>query len=325
MLDGFERDINYLRISVTDRCNLRCVYCMPEEGVQLMKHEDILTLEEIYQVVEAAALIGIRKVRLTGGEPLVRLGLVELIRKINSLPQINDISLTTNGVLLKEMAADLKEAGLKRVNISLDSMVPKRFHKITRNGHLNRVLQGIDEALRLQLDPVKINTVVVRGVNLDEVVNFAKWTTEAPVHVRFIELMPIGTSSPWAGDRYVPAEEIKGIIREKLGSLQPESGLAGSGPAKYYRLGDAPGTIGFITAISDHFCSRCNRLRLTANGGLRPCLFDKREVDIKTALRSGAGKEELAKIFIDAIKIKPDRHHMDNGWQGQRVMSQIGG
>lgn len=325
MLDGFEREINYLRISVTDRCNLRCVYCMPEEGVKLLTHEQILTLEEIYQVVEAAALIGISKVRLTGGEPLVRLGLVDLIRNISTLPQIDDISLTTNGILLKEMAKDLKEAGLKRVNISLDTMVPQRFRDITRIGDINKVMQGIEEALRLGLNPVKINTVVVRGVNLDEVVNFARWTSKQPVHVRFIELMPIGTSSSWAGDSYVPAEEIKEIIRGELGELEPASQLTGSGPAKYYKLKNALGTIGFITAVSDHFCARCNRLRLTANGRLRPCLFDKREVDIKTALRTGISKEELAKIIMQVIKTKPDRHHMSDGWQDKRIMSQLGG
>nr|WP_204615424.1 GTP 3',8-cyclase MoaA [Desulforadius tongensis] len=325
MLDGYKRDINYLRVSVTDRCNLRCVYCMPAEGVKTVKHEEILTLEEIYKIIKVSAAVGIRKVRLTGGEPLVRLGIVDLVKNISNLPQIDDISITTNGILLKEMGKDLKKAGLKRVNISLDSMHAKRYRSITRNGQLKKVMQGIEEALKLDLKPLKINTVVVRGVNSDEVVDFARWTKEAPVHVRFIELMPIGTSSPWAGDRYVPAEEIRDMITDKLGCLNKESKVIGSGPARYYRLANAPGTIGFITAMSDHFCSKCNRLRLTATGGLRPCLFDKREIDIKTPLRSGASEEFLAKIISEAVLLKPDRHHMDYGWRDQRVMSQIGG
>lgn len=325
MLDGYRRNINYLRVSVTDRCNLRCVYCMPPEGVKSVSHEEILSMEEIYRVVEAGSLMGIRKVRLTGGEPLVRLGLVGLMDKINRLPEIDDISITTNGVLLKEMGKDLKKAGLKRVNISLDSMRPNLYQKITRNGRLGVTMQGIETALSLGLNPVKLNTVVIRGVNSDEVVDFARWTTEAPVHVRFIELMPIGTSIPWAEENYVPAQEIKGMITGKIGQLKEEIKLAGSGPAKYYRLPGAPGTIGFITAMSDHFCKKCNRLRLTANGQLRPCLFDEREVDLKTPLRSGAGQEELVKIITNTVMQKPDRHHMDYGWNDRRVMSQIGG
>jgi cyclic pyranopterin phosphate synthase len=325
MLDGFKRNINYLRISVTDRCNLRCVYCMPPSGVKQMPHEEVLTLEEIYQLVQAATLLGIRKVRLTGGEPLVRLGIVDLVEKINSLPEIDDISMTTNGILLKKMGKDLKKAGLKRVNISLDSMHADTFKEITRNGELKQVMAGIEEALSLGLEPVKLNTVVVRGVNLHEVVDFARWTKEAPIHVRFIELMPIGTSSPWAEDCYVPAQEIKDIIDDKLGNLLEENKLTGSGPAKYYRLANAPGTVGFITAMSDHFCGNCNRLRLTANGQLRPCLFDKREVDVKSALRMGKTTMELAKIIAQAVSLKPDRHHMQQGWNDPRVMSQIGG
>lgn len=325
MLDGYKRDINYLRVSVTDRCNLRCVYCMPAEGIKTIPHEEILTLEEIFKAVKAASQVGIRKVRLTGGEPLVRLGIVELIKNINSIPQINDIAVTTNGLLLKEMGRELQKAGVKRVNISLDSMDKKRYLSITRTGKLEKVLQGIEEALRLGLNPVKINTVVVRDLNFDEVVDFARWTREAPVHVRFIELMPIGTSSPWAGDQYVPAEEIKSTISSELGPLKEVKKMKGSGPARYFKLGNAKGTIGFITAISDHFCSRCNRLRLTATGGIRPCLFDKREIDIKTPLRRGVSEDILARIFSGAVLLKPDRHHMDYGWNDKRVMSQIGG
>ncbi|MEG6616852.1 GTP 3',8-cyclase MoaA [Peptococcaceae bacterium 1198_IL3148] len=325
MLDGYKRNISYLRISVTDRCNLRCVYCMPPDGVEQMSHDEVLTLEETFQLVKAATLLGIRKVRLTGGEPLVRLGIVDLVEKINSLPEIDDISMTTNGILLKKMGKDLKKAGLKRVNISLDSLQADTFQEITRNGDLKQVIAGIEEALSLGLEPVKLNTVVVRGVNLGEVVDFARWTKETPIHVRFIELMPIGTSSPWAGECFVPAQEIKEIIEGQLGKMDDEYKLTGSGPAKYYRLSNAAGTIGFITAMSNHFCANCNRLRLTANGQLRPCLFDKREIDVKSALRAGSSDMELAKIIAQAVSLKPDRHHMQQGWNDLRVMSQIGG
>lgn len=325
MLDGYKRNINYLRISLTDRCNLRCVYCMPAEGVEQVAHGEILTLEEIYQVVKAATLLGIRKVRLTGGEPLVRLGVTDLIKRIKETTSIDDISITTNGILLKKMGKDLQQAGLNRVNISLDSLEQETFHKITRHDALHQVLAGIDEALSLGLHPVKINTVVIRGVNDHEVLDFARWTTKEPVHIRFIELMPIGTSNPWAGDCYIPAEEIINNINNKLGTLTEEHKLAGSGPAKYFRLPGAPGTIGFITAISEHFCQQCNRLRLTANGKLRPCLYDNREIDIKAALRAGSTPEQLAEVIGQAISLKPDRHHMQQGWQDQRTMSQIGG
>lgn len=325
MLDGYKREINYLRVSLTDRCNLRCVYCMPAAGVEQIEHEEILTLEEVSQIVKAATLLGIRKVRLTGGEPLVRLGITDLIRQINNLPEINDIAITTNGVLLKQMAKELQQAGLKRVNVSLDSLDPSCYQKVTRYDAFNKVIAGIEEALKLGMHPVKINTVVIRTVNLQEVLDFARWTIEAPVHVRFIELMPIGTSSPWAGEHYVPTSEIKGIITSNLGTMTEVFKLEGGGPAKYYRLPGALGTIGFISAISNHFCAKCNRLRLTANGKLRPCLFDKHEVDIKTPLRAGASTEELAGIIARAIALKPDKHHMQQGWQGSRTMSQIGG
>lgn len=325
MLDGYKRNINYLRISLTDRCNLRCVYCMPAEGIQQVAHEEILTLEEVYQVVKAATLLGIRKIRLTGGEPLVRLGITDLIKRIKQTTSVDDIAITTNGILLKKMGKDLKQAGLDRVNVSLDSLDRETFHKITRHDALPQVLAGIDEAMRLDLTPVKINTVIIRGVNSHEVLDFARWTTKEPVHIRFIELMPIGTSNPWAGDCFVPAEEIINTINDKLGTLTEVRKLAGSGPAKYFRLPGAPGTIGFITAISNHFCHKCNRLRLTANGKLRPCLYDKQEIDIKTALRAGSTDEDLAEIIAKAILVKPDRHHMQQGWRDRRTMSQIGG
>ncbi|MDD3653902.1 MAG: GTP 3',8-cyclase MoaA [Desulfotomaculaceae bacterium] len=325
MKDTYHREINYLRVSVTDRCNLRCIYCMPPEGVQWLPHEDILQLEEIEAVVKAAALIGVKKVRLTGGEPLLRRGLTDLVRNIADIPGIDDISLTTNGLLLASWARQLKESGVKRVNISLDTLQSDRYREITRNGNLDGVRQGIEASFEHGLLPVKINTVVIRGFNDDEVLAMAGLTLKRPLHIRFIELMPIGPSNSWTTGRFVPAEEIMSIINTRLGQLVPAKISAGNGPAQYYRINDAPGTIGFITSMSEHFCRSCNRLRLTASGSLRPCLYDGREVDLKTPLREGAGLNEIGDLILKAVALKPDRHHMLDGWQDRRGMSQIGG
>ncbi|OPX90435.1 MAG: Cyclic pyranopterin monophosphate synthase [Pelotomaculum sp. PtaB.Bin104] len=325
MKDTYHREINYLRISVTDRCNLRCIYCMPPEGVQWIPHEEILNLEEIEAVVKAAALVGVKKVRLTGGEPLLRKGLDDLVRNIARIPAIDDISLTTNGLLLPYCVKALKEAGLNRVNISLDTLRKDRFREITRNGSLDDVWRGIDVAFEYGLTPVKLNTVVIRGFNDDEVVAIAGLTLKRPLHIRFIELMPIGPSNSWTTGRFVPAEEIMSRINDQLGQLVPAKISAGNGPAQYYRLKDAPGTIGFITSMTEHFCRSCNRLRLTATGSLRPCLYDGLEVDLKTPLREGVGINEIADLILSAVALKPDRHHMLDGWQDKRAMSQIGG
>ncbi|OAT82321.1 GTP 3',8-cyclase MoaA [Desulfotomaculum copahuensis] len=326
MKDGYQREINYLRISVTDRCNLRCVYCMPPEGVPFVPHAEILTFEEICRVVQAATRLGVKKVRLTGGEPLVRLGLTELVRRLAAVPEVDDLALTTNGILLAEKAAALKTAGLRRVNISLDTLDEQRYRRITRGGELRRVWRGIETALALGLQPVKLNTVVVRGFNDDEIIPLARLSLDRPLHVRFIELMPVGTANDWAAEQYISSEEIKDLLNRRLGRLQEVRKLSGSGPARYYRLDGAAGTIGFISAVSDHFCARCNRLRLTATGGLRPCLFDRREIDLKAALRRGAGADELAGLIEQAVRSKPDRHHLAGGWNdGHKIMSQIGG
>ncbi len=326
MQDKFQRQINYLRISVTDRCNLRCVYCMPEDGVQCVPHKEILTIEEIVEVVAAGVPLGIRKVRLTGGEPLIRRGILDLIRKLRTIPEIDDIALTTNGILLEKMAGGLKEAGVNRVNVSLDTLKPARYHSITRCGNLNQVWRGINAALDKDLQPVKINTVAIRGFNDDELVDLARLTIEKPLHVRFIELMPIGTSGEWAESRYIPTSEVQELITGALGNLTEEKMVAGNGPAHYGRLPGARGTVGFISAVSNHFCARCNRLRLTATGQLRPCLFSGREIDIKQALRSGASREELTRIFRETILSKPDQHDLEVRWRDDdRMMSQIGG
>jgi cyclic pyranopterin phosphate synthase len=325
-LDNFNRPISYLRISVTDRCNLRCVYCMPPEGVPCRSHDEILRYEEIELIVRAAASLGIGKVRLTGGEPLVRLGFVELVRMLARIPGIDDLAMTTNGTLLARHAAELAQAGLKRVNVSLDTLQTERFRRITRRGGLAAVFEGIAAAREAGLVPLKVNTVVVRGLNDDEVVDFARLTLEDDWHVRFIEWMPLGTNTAWAGDGYVSVGEVRRRIEDAFGELLPAKVRFGNGPARYYRLPEAGGTIGFISPISEHFCYQCNRLRLTADGRLRPCLLSDYEIDLRTSLRQGASLTEVRELLIRSIRAKPERHHLDERISPrERAMSEIGG
>jgi cyclic pyranopterin phosphate synthase len=329
-LDAYNRPISYLRISVTDRCNLRCTYCMPEEGVPWRPHEAVLRYEEIETIVHAAAELGITKVRLTGGEPLVRMGIVELVRKIASIPGIDDLAMTTNGVLLARYAEDLVQAGLHRVNISLDTLDAERFRRVTRCGNLRDVLAGIDAARQAGLRPIKINTVVIRGLNDDEVVELAAKTLEADWwNIRFIELMPVGNgrlmTEAWE-ERVVTARETRERIEAALGALEPARMSSGEGPARYHRLPGADGTIGFITPISEHFCYRCNRLRLTADGQLRPCLLSEQEIDLRTPLRQGATVGSIKTLIVEGINCKPMRHHLDEHVHLEgRAMSEIGG
>jgi cyclic pyranopterin phosphate synthase len=322
--DSFQRPINYLRISVTDRCNLRCVYCMPLGGVCPLSHDDILRYEEINTIARAAAEMGIDKIRLTGGEPLVRAGLPDLVRMLASIGTINDISLTTNGTLLARYAAELKEAGLNRVNISLDSLKPERFKAITRSDtKLADVLEGIEAARGVGLVPVKLNMVVIAGLNDDEVLDFAARTIDQDWNVRFIELMPF--VAEMENPRFIAASEMKKRI-EKLGKLEPCLPTVGNGPAKYFRLPNAKGTIGFITPVSEHFCFDCNRLRLTADGKLRPCLLSDYEVDLKGPLRAGVDAEGLKKLIEEAVANKPKQHHIAEGnVPRRRPFSQVGG
>ncbi len=325
-LDNFNRPISYLRISVTDRCNLRCVYCMPPEGVPCRSHEEILRYEEIELIVQAAASLGISKVRLTGGEPLVRVGFVELVRMLACIPGIDDLAMTTNGILLARYAAELAQAGLKRVNVSLDTLQPERFRQITRRGDLAAVSKGIAAAREAGLVPLKVNTVLVRGLNDDEVVDFALLTLEDDWHVRFIELMPLGTNTAWAGDGYVSVGEVRRRIEDALGELAPAKVGVGNGPARYYRLPGAVGTIGFISPVSEHFCYQCNRLRLTADGRLRPCLLSDYEIDLRTPLRQGASLTEVRELLIRSIGAKPRGHRLDESIAPrERAMSEIGG
>ncbi|MCL0084117.1 GTP 3',8-cyclase MoaA [Dehalococcoidia bacterium] len=318
--DFFNRPINYLRISVTDRCNLRCVYCMPLEGIAPLPHGEILSYEEICLVARAASELGISKVRLTGGEPLVRAHLSSLIGMLAEVEGIDDLSLTTNGVLLSRYARELKAAGLKRVNISLDSLQPDRFKQITRIGKLEDTLLGIEAARAAGLQPIKINMVVMGGVNDDEIADFAHLTRENGWHVRFIEFMPIGGQE--REGKFVPISEIIERI-ESLGILEPHS-LDGNGPARYFRLPQAKGTIGFISPVSEHFCFKCNRLRLTAEGKLRPCLLSDEEIDLREPLRYGASADELKRLIKQATEAKPGGHKLDSGTTA-RSMCQIGG
>ena len=298
------------------------------EGVEACRHADLLTYEEIELVVRAAATLGLSKVRLTGGEPLVRAGFVELVRKIAAVPGIDDLALTTNGILLAAKARELAAAGLRRVNVSLDTLRPERFARLTGADALPRVLEGIAAAQAAGLVPVKINTVVVKGLNDDEVADIARTTLERDWHVRFIELMPLGESAAWADQGYVPTSEIRAAV-ERLGELRPADGASpahGNGPARYFRLPGARGTVGFISPVSEHFCFRCNRLRLTSDGRLRPCLLRDDEVDLREALRAGAGVDELVALIAEAVRLKPEGHRLaEHASPRGRTMSQIGG
>ena len=306
---------------------------MPAEGVTPISHEDILRLEEIERLVAVAAGIGIRSVRLTGGEPLVRKGVVDLVDALTRIDGIENISLTTNGVLLPAMADDLHEAGLNRVNISLDTLDPVQFHEITRCGRLEDTLAGIDAALEAGLNPVKINTVAVRSLNQD-FLGFAKLSLDRPLHVRFIEYMPVGSSAGvdglgWGRDDVIDSEDLYKLIDSQaqaagLGALEPAGRFRplGWGPARYFALPGAEGTVGFISPLSRHFCGECNRLRLTADGKIRPCLFSDEEYDVRTALRAGDDAGVKA-VLLQALGAKPDEHHDRVGTD--RNMSQIGG
>ncbi len=321
-LDSFGRSINYLRISVTDRCNLRCIYCMPPEGVPQMPHSEILSYEEIRTVVQAAAELGINRIRLTGGEPLVRADLPKLIKMLSQVGGIEELSLTTNGAFLKKYALELKQAGLSRVNVSLDTLKPDKFQYITRLGKLEAVLEGIEAAKEAGFVPVKINTVVMRGINDDDVLDFARMTYEDGWHIRFIELMPFKGAA-----EFVPSIELQQHI-SLLGKLESCASITGNGPATYYRLVGAKGTIGFIAPLTEpSFCSRCNRMRLTPDGKLRPCLLGEDEIDLKMPLRNSASMEELKNLILKAVASKPEHHHLEGGNVRlvNRKMSQIGG
>lgn len=326
MVDSFGRKINYMRISVTDRCNLRCRYCMPEEGVQNLGHGKILSLEDLARLARVAAQVGISKIRLTGGEPLVRKSITGLVACLADIDGIDDIAMTTNGLLFPALAQDLKDAGLKRINISMDTLKEERFEYITRRGDLSSVREAVFKALELEMNPVKINVVVIRGFNDDEIVDFARLAYDHPLHIRFIEFMPVGDLLFWEPQRMMNSDEIRMVLQNDY-ELTPQKAIEGNGPARYYKISGGAGSIGFISPMSHQFCSECNRIRLTADGKLRGCLYEKQEVDLKEALEREASDEELRELFWRAIKSKPARHNMDSGWgqQNLRKMYQIGG
>lgn len=326
MMDSYGRRVEYLRVSVTDKCNLRCVYCMPEEGLPWLKREELLTYEEIRSVVEAMAPMGLKRLRLTGGEPLVRKDLTHLVELLAGVHGIEDLALSTNGVLLGPMAEALRQAGATRVNVSLDSFRPERVDALARRkGTFERVLEGLRAAEKAGLEPIKINVVLIRGKNDDEIADFAAATRERPWHVRFIEIMPTGSNLELSATSFFSCQEALERLGE-LGDLEAVAGPAGNGPATYFRYPGAPGTVGVITPMSHNFCDGCNRMRLTADGQLRPCLFGSLQTNLRDPLRSG---EPLGPLIRETLRIKPERHDLvqgsDLGSGGLIALSQTGG
>jgi cyclic pyranopterin phosphate synthase len=325
-VDQHNRKITYLRVSVTDRCNLRCIYCMPVRDFKLLNHDDILRYEDIFRALQAAAEIGIEKVRLTGGEPLVRRNFVDLVECVCQIPGLKDVSITTNGVLLKKMAQEIFDAGVHRINVSLDTLNPEKYAKIAGRDCFHQVWEGLQETERVGFWPIKVNVVALRGINDDELFEFARLSVRKPYHIRFIEHMPIGHDTWWRPGTYMPVDEMKFQLATfgPLGKI-PQSKL--DGPAERYRFESAEGEIGFISGLSHHFCLTCNRLRLTADGKLRPCLFSDDELDIRTPLRNGCSQEDLKKLFHKAVSRKSRQHHAKSQGNraGRRPMSAIGG
>lgn len=309
LIDPKNRKLDYLRISVTDRCNLHCVYCNPLGEGEKLRHKDIFTYEEILRTTRIAASMGVAKVRLTGGEPLVRKGVSELVPRLAGIPGIKDISITTNGVLLKDKAERLMQGGIRRVNVSLDSLKRERYKQITGVDALDDVLEGLEVSREIGFDPIKINVVIMRGINDDEILDLAELSLSYPYHVRFIEYMPMCTERSDLSFNHLAGDIIKEELKE-LGDLLPVSGSHMDGPAERFKFKGAPGEIGLINPISHHFCYRCNRLRLTSTGHLRPCLLSDIQVDLKTPIRQGASDEEIRRIFLESARLKPGGHHL---------------
>ena len=322
--DQFGRTIEYLRISVTDRCNFRCSYCMPLEGLPWLPKADILSYEEIREVVTQLSALGLKRVRITGGEPTIRPALSTLVRFLRDIPNVEDIALSTNGVRLPELATELAAAGLNRVNMSADSLRTERIAAIARRTLRFDPVEAASAAEHAGLDPIKLNVVVMRGINDDEILDFARLTLEHPWHVRFIELMPVGEMAALSLDHVVPSAEVLARIDRSLGALEPASGPArGNGPATYHRLAGALGTIGVITPMTHTYCGSCNRVRLTADGRLRTCLFGDHEVDLREPLRAGVPLEPFVRR---ALAEKPEAHALlERRVGGLRALSQVGG
>lgn len=327
LVDTFGRVHDNLRISVTDRCNIRCFYCMPAENVQFMNRAHLLTFEEIEAFVRIVAPLGVRKLRLTGGEPLVRRELPVLIERLVKIEGIRDIGLTTNGILLAEQADDLKRAGLSRINISLDALDPKLFEEITRRTGYEKVIEGIEAARRVGFDPIKINAVSVRGMTESQIVPFGKFARETGVEVRFIEFMPLDADNAWERDQVLFASEILETLSREIAPLVPLPGNDPSAPATDFQFEDGIGRIGMIASVSQPFCQNCNRFRLTADGKIRNCLFSLEETDIKTLLRENAPAETIVEAVRQSISAKKAGHQINSAdfIQPDRPMYSIGG
>ncbi len=325
MRDQYQREIDYLRVSVTDRCNFRCRYCMPAKGVEFVDHSEIMTYEEILRFCRIVSGLGIRKVKITGGEPLVRKGVLSLVREVKNLPGIDSVTMTTNGALLKEYLPELEEAGLSGVNVSLDTLDRTRFYQITRCDEFDSVWSGLLEAVSSKI-PVKINCIPIKGWNEGELVRIASLAKQYPIMVRFIEMMPIGMGS---GYTRILQDEIKDILERQLGVMEPVDEILGNGPARYFRIADFKGRIGFISAVSHEFCETCNRIRLTADGILKPCLNYESHINLKQGMRSGMTDEELESLVRDVIYSKPRCHAFGDETkkelQEKRKMVGIGG
>ena len=321
------RPIDTLRVSITDRCNLRCIYCMPPEGVKLIAHDEILTFEEIERMARAAVRAGVRKVRITGGEPLVRKGVTELVKRLSRIREIYDLPMTTNGVLLAGMARELKSAGLSRVTVSLDTLRPERFEKIAGRPELPRVLEGIGAAIDAGLLPLKVNVVLVPGRNDDEVLDFLGLARRLDLEVRFIERMPMGhrQGCGMSDDGYVATAKIRAEIEAAVGPLEPLPPAPGAStrPAKVFGLPGGRGRIGFISPLTEPFCRHCSRMRLTPGGRLRACLAQELELDVKGPMRAGIDDEGLSALFVQAVDMKPVQDAAC--FASERLMSQIGG
>jgi cyclic pyranopterin phosphate synthase len=326
--DTHGREITYLRISITDRCNLRCSYCTPKDGcINWLSHEDMLSYEEIERLADVFAGLGVRKIRLTGGEPLVRKGVEGLADRLTGIPGIKEVCITTNGILLEDMAQPLFDAGVRHINISLDTLKPERFLKITGRDLFQHVWQGIEKTIETGFTKIKLNAVAMKGVNDDEIADLARLSLGLPLEVRFIEFMPVGSATSWKKSRHLNCDAIKERVETSLGGLIPLSQGKDSGPAMIYRLEDAKGSIGFISPLSRHFCGTCNRVRITPDGRLRLCLFSDNEIDLKGRLRAGISNDEL-KIFLkEAIAQKPKGiiSLRDETPHCTRAMSRIGG
>jgi len=330
MLDVYDREINYLRVSITDRCNLRCTYCRPKEGISLKGHYDILRYEDIIRVVYQSVKLGFIKIRLTGGEPLVRRGFVEFATELRKIAGLQDISLTTNGILLEQYAEDIYRAGITRINISLDSLNKDKYFQITGGGDIENVFRGIAAAEKAGFSPIKINAVLINGINDDEVLKAVEWAVKKPFQIRFIEMMPVSEVYEHQKENFLSTDQLLQQIEEHF-ELEPQFGKKEKfdGPARIYKIKGGFGEIGFINPVSNHFCATCNRLRLRADGKLRACLLKDEEVDLKAALERGCGDDELSDLIRQAIRLKPKQHDLDCSDKHRkkctRDMSDIGG